>query len=165
MSAEVRAPWPAALPCRRRCGGEGREEGLSGGRQGRACAAAHVPRSVTTLGSASIPVMMLAPRSTPTDTPASLLVHTRPPTRSRASRTTGEKPLAARWRAAARPAGPAPMMSTRLGTAFFLRFAASFSRSFSSFSFRFASFFSRLAAASAAALASACREAMPSAGK
>src|SRR5690349_11428306 len=40
-------------------------------------------------------------------------VSTRPPTRSRASRTTTSAPIAARSRAAARPASPAPATSTR----------------------------------------------------
>lgn len=41
-----------------------------------------------------------------------LTVHVRPPTRSRASKTTTSTPFSARTLAAARPETPAPMMIT-----------------------------------------------------
>ena len=61
--------------------------------------------------SAAHPVMMDAPMSTGTDRDE-LSVCTRPPTRSRASRTTQACPCDVSMRAAARPAGPAPTMIT-----------------------------------------------------
>ena len=68
---------------------------------------------VRRLASAAHPVMMDAPMSTGTDRDE-LSVCTRPPTRSRASRTTQACPCDASMRAAARPAGPAPTMITGL---------------------------------------------------
>ena len=48
-----------------------------------------------------------------TGTPSRLVwVHTRPPTRSRASSTTTERPAWLRRRAAVSPASPAPTMQT-----------------------------------------------------
>ena len=74
---------------------------------------------VRRLGSSLTPVTIDAPRSTGA-LKVSESVYTRPPTRSRASRTTTSQPCRRSIVAAARPAGPAPITivgraSTRAG--------------------------------------------------
>mmetsp|Transcript_29695 Transcript_29695/g.74218 ORF Transcript_29695/g.74218 Transcript_29695/m.74218 type:complete len:549 (-) Transcript_29695:345-1991(-) len=68
-------------------------------------------RPVRRVGLAPVPVMMEAPMSTGTEN-ESASVCTRPPTRPRASSTITACPWCATMRAAARPAGPAPMTTT-----------------------------------------------------
>ena len=72
---------------------------------------AHVLWRFTGLYMASHPWMYAAPRST-LKSPI-CTVSMRPPSRVRASRTSGSTPRSRRYCAAARPAGPAPTMTTR----------------------------------------------------